>query len=116
MDIVQFLQTLRRGKTILELDEALAEATRAVREHGGSAEVTVKFKVKRFNKSSGKEVVVSDAIQSKLPKPDRADTLFFSTEGGALSRTDPDQRTLPGVVEVDKNTGEIIERGAVAHG
>jgi len=116
VNIIQVLQQLRRGKTLSEIDDALAEATRAVREHGGSAEVTVKFKVKRFNKSIGKEVIVSDVISSKLPKPDRADTLFFSTETGGLSRNDPDQRQLPGVAEVDKNTGEIIERGVVSNG
>lgn len=90
-----FLSTLaqvRKGKTASELSEQMAGVVQAVRLTGKKGEMVLKLIV--TPNKDGVSVNVEDAITVKLPKMDRAATLFYATDEGHLQRTDPNQVEL----------------------
>lgn len=105
------LRDLRAGETLSELDGAIAEVVSAVKATGKAGEVILKIKVRPPKKSSGVYLTVEDDVTVKVPKQDRADTIFFPTADNGLSRQDPSQmplalKSVPREV-VDTQTGEI---------
>lgn len=90
-----FLSTLaqvRKGKTSSELSEQMAGVVQAVRLTGKKGEMVLKLIV--TPNKDGVSVNVEDAITVKLPKMDRAATLFYATDEGHLQRNDPNQVEL----------------------
>jgi len=90
-----FLQDLRDGRAHTELTASLAELLAAVKETGKAGEITLKLKVKPASRGSDVDkVTISDAITTKLPKPERGDDFFWLTDDNDLSRNHPRQQTL----------------------
>lgn len=110
--IINTLQTLRKGKTLAELDEKLRQLVCDVQEAGKAGTVTMTIKVSPASKNNADQVLIDDKVTCKSPERDRHSTLFFPDASGALHRKDPRQDELPGIGEVDKTTGEIKERTA----
>ena len=107
------LRELRTGATLDELDSALAEVVSAVKTIGKPGEITLRIKILPGRGAS--YLVISDDVTVKVPKVDRADTIFFPLSDNTLTRTDPNQLALglkmvpsDKTLRVDPETGEIL--------
>lgn len=92
------LRSLRRGNAIADLDDALAQLVASVRETGKAGTLTLKLRVEPADKDS-RTVFVTDEIASKLPKREPGKSIFYIDHQGRLTRNDPDQPDLPGLVK-----------------
>lgn len=105
----QWLFAQRNGATHAELTDALAEVARSVMETGRTGSVTLKIQIGKATKKGGHQMVVSDDVIVKAPRPERDESIFFFDESnGALTRTDPQQPQLP-LQEVPKPTAQLKE-------
>lgn len=113
-NFLKMLRELRGGLTVEDLDAALADVVASTTRTGRAGELILKLKVRPPKKSTATYLSVEDEVVTKVPKQDRADTIFFPLSDNSLSRNDPSQISLPlRVVErVDQETGEIHNRGA----
>lgn len=107
-----FLQEQRGGLTHSELSDALAEVTAAVLETGKAGSVTVTLKIKPAGKGDASMVFVTDTVATKVPRADRAETLFFADSAGNLARKDPRQTELPLRVAGARGPGEADDNPA----
>lgn len=96
MEAVEFLSTQRSGTLLRDFGDSLAEVVEAVRETGRAGSLMLTVKIRPAAKNGGPSVVVSDLLVAKPPKPEVAETVMYALEGGALSRRDPRQPSLPG--------------------
>jgi hypothetical protein len=113
----QALRELRAGTTLDELDSALAEVVHAVKTTGRPGELILKLKIRPPKKATANYLSIEDDVVTKVPKQDRADTIFFPLSDNSLSRNDPNQRSLdlrsvvstPSVApeRVDSNAGQL---------
>lgn len=103
------LRDLRAGSTLDDLDSAIAEVVAAVKATHKGGEITLKLKIRPPKKSTANYLVVEDEVVTKVPKHDRADTIFFPLADNSLSRNDPSQIQLElrSVASVDPETGEV---------
>lgn len=88
------LAGVRKGGLIDELTEKLAELTKAVRKAGRGGRLTLTLDLKPATVGDDCALIIEDDVAIKLPKPQRARTIMFSTEDGALLRKDPRQQEL----------------------
>jgi len=107
------IQEHRSGDALSELSDALQEITRAVRNTGKPGTLKLTLKITPASKGSGRAVIVSDDISIKLPQLDNESSIFFATDDGALSRNDPDQRTLKLEVVTGGTKDEPLQKPAV---
>jgi hypothetical protein len=107
------LRDLRMGRTLEDLGDELAKALVAVKSTGKPATLTLKLKIKPPKSGVVTYVTIEDDIDTKIPKLDRGDTVFYPTADNGLSRQDPAQSQLP-FGAVDKSTGEIMVEGSAA--
>ena len=104
------LRELRKGQTLEDLTEALAEIVSAVQETGKAGEITLRLRVRPPRPGARSYLTIEDQVSSKIPRADRGDTVFFPLADGSLSRQDPSQlglqlSSVPN--DVDPATGEI---------
>lgn len=99
MNIITTLTEQRKGRFMVEASEALAQVVKACRETGKKGSVTIKLTVR----PTSTEIMLSDGIEPKIPKPDAAASVFYDDEQGNLTREDPKQNDLP-FTEVDRKT------------
>lgn len=88
------IQQHRRGGAMTDLSEELRKVNEAVQLTGRPGSVVLKLTVKPATQIGG-AVVVEDEVTSKLPKTDRAGSIFFVDEDNNLRREDPKQMTMP---------------------
>jgi hypothetical protein len=103
------LRDLRAGSTLDDLDSAIAEVVSAVKATHKTGEITLKLKIRPPKKATATYLTVEDEVTTKVPKHDRADTIFFPLADNSLSRNDPSQLQLGlrPVTSVDPETGEV---------
>lgn len=92
-DFALFLMEHARGRSHDELSHALRALVQAVTETGKPGKLTYTVTIKPQRKVEG-AVLVADSIKSTLPEYDRAESIFFATDSGDLTRTDPRQTEL----------------------
>ena len=105
--IIDTFRDIRAGKMMDELSVEMNELIQQIIDTGKKGELTLKLKIEPL-KDEASMVSVKDEITIKAPRPDRGASLFYTTPEANLQRNDPNQRQIPGIVEVDKATGEII--------
>lgn len=88
-DMLVTLSQLRKGQTALELAQALAELNVAVREHGKSGTVTIKFEVKPMKGADA--ITVTDTITKKIPQGQRPVSVMWTDDKGRMLSDPPDQ-------------------------
>lgn len=91
MNIIQTLSEQRKGRFAAEATEALAAVVKACRATGKKGSLTIKLTIR----PTSTEMMVTDDVDPNIPKADSAACVFYDTEDGLLSRTDPDQTELP---------------------
>jgi hypothetical protein len=93
--ILETLREIRRGAFLDEAAEKLHELVSAVTASGKGGTLTLRLTVQPAGRGNAvRTVIVVDQITSNLPAPDREVTVFFPTEAGELSRSDPSQLPL----------------------
>ena len=97
MFITTIGQLNKRG-TVSELDDALSNAIKQVRLTGKAATITYQLKIKP-DTGDAERVEIQDSIKVQTANPMRKTSIFYTTEEGTLSRDNPDQPPLPGIVE-----------------
>lgn len=97
-ELLEMLQELDGGHSMVELHSAIRETVAAVRSTGKSGSVTIKL---QFDPKGAERVTVRDEIKTTTPKPDKMKTLFFVDDDGSLSRSDPNQPELLSIRRVD---------------
>lgn len=75
-----------------ELTGELAQLVQDVQLHSKAGEITLKVKV---SPNGMKSVKVDYKITTKLPDPDRPQTMFFVDDHNGLRRNDPRQSEMP---------------------
>lgn len=101
----QMLAQIRGGAPLTDLTVAMQECVAASKDHQKPSKMvyTIKFEPK------GTAMIVTDAVEVKLPKEDRLGSVFFPTELNTLTRDNPEQRQLDlKTVEADKPT-ELVQ-------
>lgn len=107
---LETLRELRKGQTLEDLTNALAEMVGAVQTTGKGGEITLRLRIRPPRPGSVSYITIEDQVVTKIPRADRGDTVFFPLADGSLSRQDPSQLglQLSGVPnDVDPDTGEI---------
>lgn len=94
-DFALFLMEHAKGRSHDELSAALRALVLAVAETGKPGKLTYTVSIRPQAKVEG-AVLIADAIKSTLPEFDRPESIFFATQSGDLSRTDPHQASLFG--------------------
>jgi hypothetical protein len=97
---------LRYGELGDELTEALRALTMACAETGKGGTLTLKLTLKPGK--GGRHFSVHDDVALKLPKADRGESLMFPTPDGFLTRDDPKQLRLDGLVVVP-DAGPVVD-------
>lgn len=98
LNFVEFLNSFRRGELLNRGDDALTEVITALRENGGSGEVTVKLPFK-VNKAGQLECTPS--VTTKLPSRPMGTGIYFAADSGRLTRRDPRQMDIDDVIGSD---------------
>lgn len=112
------LKEINGGDSHDELSDALNELVTAVNDTGRVGTLTYVVKVKPAGKNAHGNVIILDEVKIKLPQLDRAESVWFVTSDGNVSRENPNQlkfeslREVPApAVPVDAETGEIVSNG-----
>jgi hypothetical protein len=88
-----FLRDHRGGRTMDEATDILSEAVATVAESGGTATVTLSFKIKQGAKHDGTLEIDAD-LKLKLPDGKGGTQTFFLTPENDLTRQDPRQENF----------------------
>lgn len=95
-DFAATLAEVNKGRSPFELSQALDKLVRAVRETGKPGKLVYTLTINPVPKTES-QVGVTDDIDIKLPKPNRFQSLFFTTKDNRLSRENPDQMQIPNI-------------------
>ncbi len=99
---------LDRRPTHDELSQKLYSCVEAVRDTGKKGSLQLTINIELFDGDPDR-VVINDKIILKMPEHDRKMSVFYATEDGNLSRTDPNQLSPEFFRNVDVETGEFKE-------
>lgn len=105
-DIVRSLALVGDGALLTEASEKIREAAKAVNQYGGTAELTLKVKIKGQHRNSD-AVALSGTVTVKKPEKPKMPTIAFADEEGDISLTDQKQgdfRDITGFEEAPKKT------------
>jgi hypothetical protein len=101
------LTSLRRGKTHREASDLMQQLVTAVRDTHRGGTMVITLKVGRHK--SGR-IEIDDTVKIKLPEPERDASIYFADEDGNLSKDDPQQQEIPGIVRVvNPNEGRATQ-------
>jgi hypothetical protein len=99
-----FLQEQSGGSLHEELSQKLHDLIEAVRETGKAGSISLKVDVKPIAGADSRTLTVTDTVAAKLPRTERPKSIFFITDDGNLSRSDPRQPVITGLREVEPTT------------
>lgn len=85
---------IRNGDCLNEASNELGRLIQAVRETGRSGKLTIEMRIEPAGRGDVSRVFIEDTITAKIPKPQKARALFFTTEEGGLQRKDPNQTEM----------------------
>jgi len=97
MDFVTMLMEVQSGEAAMLADRKLQELVQAIRDTAGGGTLTLKMSVKPGKLGMGgsvQTVVATVDVQIKKPELQLGDSIFYVTEEGQLSRSDPRQDAL----------------------
>ena len=101
MNVLEVLETHRRGRTLGDIQDALQELVAAVQDTKRKGAITVAISAECRTPGSAKTLDISVKVRMALPEPIREKTTYFATEQHTLQREDPTQGTLAGIIDED---------------
>jgi len=100
--LFETLKQQRKGAFIEEFEEKFAELVHAVHDTNKGGKIRITLNLKPLKPGVEAETVtLDDDIVLTLPKADKKSSVFYTTQEGSLSRTDPNQMEMK--LEVIKN-------------
>ncbi|MDN5669911.1 MAG: hypothetical protein L0G87_16115 [Renibacterium salmoninarum] len=90
---------IEQAATHGELSDGLHDVIAAVESTGKPGTVTLTVKVEPDKQIAG-TFRISDSVKISAPKHDRPRRIYYKDRAGNLSRTDPNQKELPGLRDV----------------
>lgn len=96
MNLLEVIAAQRKGRCVVEAQEALQSLVKEVVATGKKGRITLTLDLEPM---SDETIVVRDDVSVKIPKPSKHGSTFYPAEDGSLSREDPLQRELPTIVE-----------------
>ena len=87
----ELVTSLRGGDALREIDEVLTDAVLAVQDTAKGATLTLTINISPMG---GNKVKIEDKVSAKKPALDKGYSLFFMTEGGSLTRRNPNQMAM----------------------
>lgn len=106
MDFVTMLMEVQSGEAAMLADRKLQELVQAIRDTAGGGTLTLKMSVKPGKLGMGgvvQTVVATVDVAIKKPELQLGDSIFYVTEEGSLSRSDPRQDALFEEREMKRN-------------
>lgn len=100
---LDLLNDIGRGKLSRELTEALHELNKACLETGKKGQLQLRLTIEPDKDSPRALFRVSTDIQVKAPKLGVRPSLFYVTDDGNLSRSDPNQEAFEPLRGLDNN-------------
>lgn len=94
LSFTQFIDSLHNGMVSDELNEALQEVVKAVRETRKEGNVQINIKLKLNGTVSEDQLKVTPVVSHKAPRHDTPPAVIFSTADGSVTRDDPKQIAL----------------------
>jgi len=91
LNMLTLLQTHRRGEILKEADAALTDVIDAIRQHGGKGKLTLTL---NFKLEKGDQISLTPDLKVEKPRRAMSAGIFFATDEGQLTRTDPNQGDL----------------------
>jgi hypothetical protein len=94
----------RNGGCAIDMQQAVEEVVKGVRETGKGGKVVLTLAIKPATKGAGEvdTVLMSDSIKVDVPKLAKKETVFFVNEDNGLSRQDQRQmHMLEGIKDLD---------------
>lgn len=93
-DFPDLLRTINKGRSQVELTDALLKVVAAVQKTGKPGFVRYTVHVEPAGCNAGAQMTVTDEIGSKVPTETRYQSLYWATDDGRLVRSDPNQGEL----------------------
>lgn len=95
-DFINTIMECRNGEVAVDLNRKFNEVLEAVREVGGSGELSMKFKIKPVKSKGGKVLEISIEHETKMKRPEMpvGPATFFVTDDGDLVRDNPAQAEM----------------------
>ena len=101
-DFVRFLMDMKNGQVAAQINRHFDEVVEGVLATGAQGELTVKVKVKPSRFAQGGAVLEIEAehkCDAKIPELKPGRSIFFVTNEGRLTRSDPAQEEMFGGME-----------------
>ena len=102
LTFLEFLNTFRRGSLITQLDAILSEVMTAMVETGGDGSITLSLPLKRNN---GGQIECSPKLKAVRPRAALGTGIYYATEDGHLTRSDPGQMDMLDELEPRRSRG-----------
>lgn len=100
INLLEFIQSFRRGDLLAEGDSRLCELVEAIERTGTNGKMTITLNIK-VNKAGQFEI--TPGVSIKKPQRPFGVGIYFPTEGGRLSRHDPNQMDIEDEIERRRN-------------
>lgn len=101
VNVLEVLETHRRGNTLAELDNGLAEVIAGVRDTKRKGTLTVTLSAECRTPGNAKVIDVDIKVKATPPEPMREKSSYFATQANQLQREDPAQGTMGAILGDD---------------
>lgn len=102
LTFLEFLNTFRGGSLIEQLDDMLSEVVTAMNETGGDGSITLTLPLKR---NKGGQIECTPKLKAERPRRAMGTGIYYATEDGRLSRSDPGQMDMLDELETRRTRG-----------
>ncbi|PIV76372.1 MAG: hypothetical protein COW55_01825 [Rhodobacteraceae bacterium CG17_big_fil_post_rev_8_21_14_2_50_65_11] len=102
LTFLEFLNTFRRGSLITQLDAMLSEVLTAMVETGGDGSITLSLPLKR---NKGGQIECTPKLKAARPRAALGTGIYYATEDGHLTRSDPGQMDMLDELEPRRSRG-----------
>lgn len=83
----------RNGELLNEASRAMQEAVQSTREHIKPSKIIIEIDIAPANGDASAVTIVGE-VKLKLPKPPKANSLFYTTDDNLLVKNDPNQKEM----------------------
>lgn len=98
LSVLEVIQTVNDGGALEDMKDAIRRVSTTVEERGGQGSVSLTLK---FSKLGRHQLKIVDEVKITEPKKVNDATVFFSTNEGDLTRSNPEQLELGSGVEAE---------------
>ena len=105
--------THNRGSAEAEASDAIHEVIAAIRETKKKGKVTIEVAMEPV-KGDVNRLSIEVTVKAKVPRPQPASDVFYSTEAGGLQKTDPNQANWDKSESFNREAGKINAPAAAA--